>query len=88
MNHPPHCDQSLPLALHFLHHLTQITSADAGDSIEPDPARTFQDDLRFAALSEHIHVGRIVIIRENHEPEAVGAVHRHHQNNPSRLGFQ
>jgi hypothetical protein len=59
-----------------------------GNPIEPDPARPFQDDLRFAALSEHMHMRRAVIVRKNHEPEAMGAVHRHHQDNPSKLGFQ
>jgi hypothetical protein len=66
----------------------QIAAADAGDPIEPDPVRSFQDDLRFAALSEQVQVGRTVIIRENHEPEAIRPVHGDHQNNPSLLGFQ
>ena len=69
MNSPPQCEQPLPLALDLLHHPAQIASADAGDPIEPDPVRSFQVDLGFAALSEHMDVGRAVIVRKNHESE-------------------
>src|SRR5712691_11344763 len=60
MNSPPHRDQPLPLALDLLHHPAQIASADADDPIEPDIARFLQDDLRFAALSEHVHMRRSI----------------------------
>jgi hypothetical protein len=29
-------------------------------------------------VSENVHMRRTVIVRENHKPEAVGAVDRHH----------
>jgi hypothetical protein len=79
MNSPPHRDQSRPLALNLLHHSVQIASADAGDPIESDPTWPFQDDLCFTALTEHVNVGRAVIVGKNHEPEAMGAVSRHHK---------
>src|SRR5262249_23612433 len=75
-------------ALRLPHHTAQIAAADPGDPIDRDTARCLQNDLRFAALTEHVHMGRVVIIRKNHEPEAVRAVHRHHEANPSMLGFQ
>src|SRR5262245_65844766 len=88
MNSPPHFDQSLPLAMDLLHHASQIGPADADDPIKPSPVYPFQDDLRFATLAEHVHVRRVVIVRKNHEPEAMGTVDWHHQPNPSALGFQ
>jgi len=89
MNSPPHRDQPLPLVLGLQHHPAQIASADAGDLIEPDPARSFQDDLRFAALTEHMHMRRAVIVRKNHEPEAMGRGGPSTiKTNPSWLGFQ
>src|SRR5262249_22807940 len=88
MNCPPHRHQPLPLALRLPHHTAQIAAADPADPIDRDTARCLQNDLRFAALTEHVHMGRVVIIRKNHEPEAVRAVHRHHEANPSMLGFQ
>src|SRR6266567_5664512 len=88
MNSPPHRDQPLSLALDLQHHPAHIAAADTGDPIEPDLARSFQDDLCFAALTEHMHMRRAVVVRKNHEPEAMGAVDRHHETNPSMLGFQ
>jgi hypothetical protein len=78
MNAPPHRDQSFPFASNLQHHLAQIASADACDPIEPDRARTLQDDLRLATLAENVDMGRVVIVGKNHEPEAMGTVHRHH----------
>jgi hypothetical protein len=74
MNCPPHPDQPLALPPHLLHHTAQIASTDADNPIKPDSCRSFQDDLRFAALSEHVHVGRTMIVRKDHKPEAISTV--------------
>jgi hypothetical protein len=88
MNSPPHGEQLRALTLDLLDHAAQITSADTDDPIDPDPIWSFEHDLRLASVPKHMHVRRAVIVRKNHEPEAVRAVHRRHQNNPSKLGFQ
>jgi hypothetical protein len=84
----PHRHQSPVLALDFLHDPTQIASTNAYEPVEPDPTCHFQHDLGFTALAEHVHMRRAVMGSKNHEPEAMGTVHRHHQNNPSKLGFK
>lgn len=58
----------------LLHQLAQVAAADAGHPFERYARCSFQDDLRLVALAESMHVRRIMIVREHHEPEAVGAV--------------
>jgi hypothetical protein len=88
MNFVPSCEQPPALVLYFLHDATQIAAADADEPIQLYARRPSQDNSRLAALSEHVHMRRTVIVGENHEPEAMGTVNGHHETNPSLLGFQ
>jgi hypothetical protein len=88
MNRSPPCEQPFALAPRLLHDATQISAADASDPIQRYACWPSQDDLRFAAMPEHMHVRRAVVVGEDHESKAVSAVNGHHENNPSLLGFQ
>jgi hypothetical protein len=78
MNPSPYRDQPLALASRLLHHATQITATHANDPIQRYTSWSCQDDLRLATLSENMHVGRTVIVGENYEPKAMGAVNGNH----------
>jgi hypothetical protein len=80
MNSLPGREQPLPLLPCLLQHAAQISSPDADDPIECYAGWSREHDLCLATLSEHVHMGRTVIVGKNDEPEAMGTVNNHHQD--------
>jgi hypothetical protein len=77
MNFPPHRQQVASFARHLLHDPTKVAPPNADNPVETS-LQSFQPNLRFAALAEHMHVRRAVIVNENHEPETMSTMDRDH----------
>jgi hypothetical protein len=78
MDLSPSREQAITLALDLAHEPAQLGPTDADGPIERQPFGSFQDDPRFPARPEDVHVGRAVIVREDDEAVPEGPVNRHH----------
>jgi len=75
MNPPPPFQQEDLLLHHNVHRSPKLRPAHAYDEDQLGFARSASEiDLRFA-VTEHMHVGRFIIVDENHEAQPVSAVY-------------
>jgi hypothetical protein len=69
MNSPPRPKQHLALSLYLNHDPPHVRPADPDNPLQGKTARTSQINLGLSTLAEDVHVGRLMVVGEDHETE-------------------